>query len=144
MIRFHFTNSFTLKNKRKIKHWLKDTIVNEKKKVGDINYVFCSKEYLKKMNNDYLSKNYETDVISFDFSKDNKISGDIYISTETVKKNSSIFNVGFINELKRVMVHGLLHLLNYNDKSKQELKIMREKQKMKRWKTDKRYTEKNN
>lgn len=128
MIRFHFTNSFTLKNKRKIKHWLKDTIVNEKKKVGDINYVFCSKEYLKKMNNDYLSKNYETDVISFDFSKDNKISGDIYISTETVKKNSIIFNVGFINELKRVMVHGLLHLLNYNDKSKQELKIMREKE----------------
>ena len=128
MIRFHFTNSFTLKNKRKIKNWLKDTIVNEKKKVGDINYIFCSKEYLKKMNNDYLSKNYETDVISFDFSKDNKISGDIYISTETVKKNSSIFNVGFINELKRVMVHGLLHLLNYNDKSKQELKIMREKE----------------
>ena len=128
MIRFHFTNSFTLKNKRKIKNWLKDTIVNEKKKVGDINYIFCSKEYLKKMNNDYLSKNYETDVISFDFSKDNKISGDIYISTETVKKNSIIFNVCFNNELKRVMVHGLLHLLNYNDKSKQELKIMREKE----------------
>ena len=128
MIRFHFTNSFTLKNKRKIKHWLKDTIVNEKKKVGDINYIFCSKQYLKKMNNDYLSKNYETDVISFDFSKDNKISGDIYISSETVKKNSIIFNVCFNNELKRVMVHGLLHLLNYNDKSKQELKIMREKE----------------
>ena len=128
MIRFHFTNSFTLKNKRKIKNWLKDTIVNEKKKVGDINYIFCSKEYLKKMNNDYLSKNYETDVISFDFSKANKISGDIYISNETVKKNSVIFNVGFSNELKRVMVHGLLHLLNYNDKSKQELKIMREKE----------------
>ena len=128
MIRFHFTNSFTLKNKRKIKNWLKDTIVNEKKKVGDINYIFCSKQYLKKMNNDYLSKNYETDVISFDFSKDNKISGDIYISSETVKKNSIIFNVCFNNELKRVMVHGLLHLLNYNDKSKQELKIMREKE----------------
>ena len=128
MIRFHFTNSFTLKNKRKIKNWLKDTIVNEKKKVGDINYIFCSKQYLKKMNNDYLSKNYETDVISFDFSKDNKISGDIYISSETVKKNSIIFNVDFNNELKRVMVHGLLHLLNYNDKSKQELKIMREKE----------------
>ena len=128
MIRFHFTNSFTLKNKRKIKNWLKDTIVNEKKKVGDINYIFCSKEYLKKMNNDYLSKNYETDVISFDFSNDNKISGDIYISSETVKKNSVIFNVGFSNELKRVMVHGLLHLLNYNDKSRQELKIMREKE----------------
>jgi rRNA maturation RNase YbeY len=128
MIRFHFTNSFTLKNKRKIKNWLKDTIVNEKKKVGDINYIFCSKQYLKKMNNDYLSKNYETDVISFDFSKDNKISGDIYISSETVKKNSIIFNVCFNNELKRVMVHGLLHLLNYNDKSGQELKIMREKE----------------
>ena len=128
MIRFHFTNSFTLKNKRKIKNWLKDTIVNEKKKVGDINYIFCSKEYLKKMNNDYLSKNYETDVISFDFSKNNKISGDIYISSETVKKNSIIFNICFNNELKRVMVHGLLHLLNYNDKSKQELKIMREKE----------------
>ena len=128
MIRFHFTNSFTLKNKRKIKNWLKDTILNEKKKVGDINYIFCSKKYLKKMNNDYLSKNYETDVISFDFSKDNKISGDIYISSETVKKNSIIFNVCFNNELKRVMVHGLLHLLNYNDKSKQELKIMREKE----------------
>ena len=128
MIRFHFTNSFTLKNKRKIKNWLKDTVVNEKKKVGDINYIFCSKQYLKKMNNDYLTKNYETDVISFDFSNDNKISGDIYISSETVKKNSIIFNVCFNNELKRVMVHGLLHLLNYNDKSKQELKIMREKE----------------
>ena len=128
MIRFHFTNNFTLKNKRKIKNWLKDTILNEKKKIGDINYIFCSKEQLKKMNNDYLSKNYETDVISFDFTKDNKISGDIYISTETVKKNSIIFNVGFNNELKRVMVHGLLHLLNYNDKNKQELKTMREKE----------------
>ena len=128
MIRFHFTNSFTLKNKRKIKNWLKNTVVNEKKKVGDINYIFCSKEYLKIINNDYLSKNYETDVISFEFSKDNKISGDIYISSETVKKNSIIFNVCFNNELKRVMVHGLLHLLNYNDKSKQELKIMREKE----------------
>ena len=128
MIRFHFTNSFTLKNKRKIKNWLKSTIVNEKKKIGDINYIFCSKEYLKKMNNDYLSKDYETDVISFDFSKDNKISGDIYISNETVKKNSIIFNIGFNNELKRVMVHGLLHLLNYNDKSNQEQKIMREKE----------------
>ena len=128
MIRFHFTNSFTLKNKRKIKNWLKDTIVNEKKTVGDINYIFCSKKYLKKMNNDYLSKNYETDVISFEFSKDNKISGDIYISSENVKENSIIFNVSFENELKRVMVHGLLHLLNYNDKSKWELKIMREKE----------------
>ena len=128
MIRFHFTNSFKLKNKRKIKNWLKDTIVNEKKKVGDINYIFCSNKYLKKMNNDYLSKDYETDVISFDFSKDNKISGDIYISSETVKKNSIIFNVDFNNELKRVMVHGLLHLLNYNDKSNQEQKIMREKE----------------
>ena len=128
MIRFHFTNSFTLKNKRKIKNWLNDTIVNEKKKVGDINYIFCSKQYLKKMNNDYLSKNYETDVISFDFSKDNKISGDIYISSETVQKNSIIFNVGFSNELKRVMVHGLLHLLKYNDKSNQEQKIMSEKE----------------
>ena len=128
MIRFHFTNSFTLKNKRKIKNWLKNTIVNEKRKVGDINYIFCSKQYLKKINNDYLSKDYETDVISFDFSKDNKISGDIYVSSETVKKNSIIFNVDFNNELKRVMVHGLLHLLNYNDKSKQELKIMREKE----------------
>ena len=128
MIRFHFTNSFILKNKRKIKNWLKDTVVNEKKKVGDINYIFCSKEYLKRMNSDYLSKNYETDVISFDFSNDNKISGDIYISSETVKKNSIIFNVCFNNELKRVMVHGLLHLLNYNDKSKQEIKIMREKE----------------
>ena len=128
MIRFHFTNSFTLKDKRKIKNWLKDTIVNEKKKVADINYIFCSAQYLKKINNDYLTKNYETDVISFDFSDGNKIFGDIYISSETVKKNSIIFNVCFNNELKRVMVHGLLHLLNYNDKSKQELKIMREKE----------------
>ena len=128
MIRFHFTNSFTLKNKRKLKNWLKNTIVNEKKKVGDINYIFCSKELLKKINSDYLSKNYETDVISFDFSVDKKISGDIYISSGTVKKNSIIFNVSFNNELKRVMVHGLLHLLNYNDKNEQELKIMREKE----------------
>ena len=128
MIRFHFTNNFTLKNKRKIKNWLKDTITYEKKKVGDINYIFCSREYVKKINNDYLSKNYETDVISFDFSRDSKISGDIYISSETVKMNSIIFNVGFNNELKRVMVHGLLHLLNYNDKSKEEQKIMREKE----------------
>ena len=128
MIRFHFTNSFTLKNQRKIKNWLKDTVVNEKNKVGDINYIFCSKQHLKKINNDYLTKNYETDVISFDFSDDNKISGDIYISSETVKKNSIIFNVDFNNEIKRVMVHGLLHLLNYNDKSNQEQKIMREKE----------------
>ena len=128
MIRFHYTNSFTLKNKRKIKNWLKEIIADEKKKVGDINYIFCSKQYMKKINNNYLAKNYETDVISFNFSDDNKISGDIYVSSETVKKNSIIFNVSFNNELKRVMVHGLLHLLNYNDKNKQEHKIMREKE----------------
>ena len=128
MIRFHYTNSFTLKNKRKIKNWLKEIIADEKKKVGDINYIFCSKQYMKKINNNYLAKNYDTDVISFDFSIDNKISGDIYVSSETVKKNSIIFNVSFNNELKRVIVHGLLHLLNYNDKSKQEQKIMREKE----------------
>ena len=69
MIRFHLTNNFKLKNKRKIKNWLKNTIINERKKVGDINYVFCSKQYLKEINNVYLSKNYETDVISFEFSK---------------------------------------------------------------------------
>ena len=128
MIRFHLTNNFKLKNKKKIKNWLKNTIINERKKVGDINYVFCSKQHLKKINNVYLSKNYETDVISFEFSKDNKISGDIYISSENVKENSIIFNVSFENELKRVMVHGLLHLLNYKDKSKQEQKVMREKE----------------
>ena len=127
MIDFQFINTkeIPLKNS---KHWLKKVVNNEKKQLGEIVYVFCNDSYILQKNIQFLNHNFLTDVISFDYSAENKISGDILISIERIKENAKKFNVPFLNELDRVMAHGLLHLLGYNDKSKNEIKTMRDKE----------------
>lgn len=108
--------------------WLEEIIVEENKNIGDIVCFFCNDKYLLKKNIQYLNHHYLTDIITFDYCKENIISGDILISAERVKENAEKYNVPFLLEIKRVMAHGLLHLLGYKDKTHQEKEIMRNKE----------------
>jgi len=108
--------------------WLNLIILTEKKKLGEIVYVFCTDEYLLKKNNEFLNHDKLTDVITFDYCDNDIINGDILISTDRVKENAEIFEVDFLTELHRVMAHGLLHLLGYKDKTKDDIKLMRAKE----------------
>ena len=110
------------------KKWLNQVISNEDKLLGDITYIFRNDDYLLKKNIQFLNHNTLTDVITFDYCKGNSVSGDIFISIERVKENSENFKVDFLSELNRVLVHGLLHLLGYKDKTKEDVKIMRAKE----------------
>ncbi len=108
--------------------WLEKIIIHEKKKLGEIVYVFCTDNYLLEKNIKFLNHNTLTDVITFDYCNNNIISGDILISIERVYENAKEYNVNFVSELNRVMIHGLLHLLGYKDKTKTESKLMRVKE----------------
>lgn len=108
--------------------WIKTVITKENKTLGEINYIFCTDEYLLEKNQTFLNHNTYTDIITFDYSEENQISGDIFISIERVKENARKFAVEFETELKRVMIHGVLHLIGYKDKSEDEQKLMREKE----------------
>lgn len=121
-------SSFTLKNKRKLKSWIQDTVQLENCKTGEINYIFTSDKYLLNINKQYLSHNYYTDIITFNYCENKVINGDIYISIDTVKNNSTRFAVTFNEELNRVMIHGVLHLLGYDDHNEKEKSQMREKE----------------
>ena len=110
---------FTPKNKGKIRRWLKAVISSEKKMPWYINFIFCSDEYLLELNRNFLKHDTLTDIITFPFMEnDDNISGDIYISIPRVTENAENFGQDFEAELQRVMVHGILHLLGYKDKSK--------------------------
>lgn len=112
-----------------IKKWLKETIENEGYQLSELNYIFCSDDYLHKMNVSYLNHDTLTDIITFDNSEEEKkIVGDIFISVERVNDNAKKFGVEFIDELNRVMVHGALHLVGYKDKKKVEQEKMRERE----------------
>ena len=129
MIRFFSENiSFNLPRKRTIKNWLTDVAIRENKKIGDINFIFCSNYYLLELNKQYLYRNYLTDVITFDYCVDNKLSGDIFISIDCVHANSLKYRQVFKKELYRVMVHGILHLCSYGDARKSEKAVMRTKE----------------
>ncbi len=108
--------------------WIKTVITKENKTLGELNYIFCTDEYLLEKNQTFLNHNTYTDIITFDYSEENQISGDIFISIERVKENARKFAVEFETELKRVMIHGVLHLIGYKDKSEDEQKLMREKE----------------
>ena len=127
MIDFQFINSKKINLKNNIQ-WFKKIILSENKKMGDIVFIFCNDAYLLEKNIQFLQHNTLTDVITFDYSNKNQISGDIFISTERVRENAKIFNVSFLEELDRIMAHGLLHLLGYKDKQKKDAKIIREKE----------------
>ena len=113
--------SYTLKNKTLLKQWIKATIEKKKRKTGDINFIFCSDEHLLGVNQQFLNHNTFTDIITFDYSKDDSkmpISGDIFISVERVEENAKKFGKTKENEMHRVLIHGTLHLLGYKDKTK--------------------------
>jgi probable rRNA maturation factor len=118
-----------IKNKLAIKRWLKNTIEKEKHSLGELNYIFCSDQYLLEMNVSYLNHDTLTDIITFDNSDtEGLIVGDIFISIDRVKENAKKFEVVFDDELHRVMVHGALHLVGYKDKKKEEKEKMRERE----------------
>jgi probable rRNA maturation factor len=103
--------------KQKITRWIKETATAYGKKAGDIAYVFCSDKRILEVNNQYLKHDYYTDIITFDYSEGPVISGDIFISLETVQSNAVAFNVSMEDELRRIMIHGILHLCGQDDKT---------------------------
>jgi len=107
-----------------IKNWMESVIRKENKEIGITNLIFCSDDYLIEVNKEFLKRDYLTDVISFDYTKEDKISGDILISVDRVRENAKENGVSFLEELKRVMVHGLLHLIGYDDNTKEKKAIM--------------------
>lgn len=128
-ITFHSEDvDFHLVNEKKRIKWIKDSIKNEAKKVGEISYIFCSDEYLHKMNLEYLNHDTYTDIITFDYTEENIVSGDIFISIDRVKENAIKFKTHFENELSRVIIHGALHLMGYKDKTPQQKEQMRSKE----------------
>jgi probable rRNA maturation factor len=108
---------FKLKGVLANKKWLKGALENEGFTLGEINYIFCSDNYILKINKDYLNHNYFTDIITFNYNEGKKVNADIFISIDTVKSNANSRKIDFYNELHRVMVHGILHLVGYNDKT---------------------------
>lgn len=117
--------SFKLKNKTAVKQWIKAAIEAEGYKLKELNYIFCSDEYLLKINQQYLDHDTYTDIVTFDNSeKEGVIEGDIFISIDRIRENAVKFNSGEVNELHRVIIHGALHLLGYLDKTAEKKRIM--------------------
>jgi len=128
-VNFHFEDiSFELLYPEKIKSWISEVIQMEKKECGIINCIFCSDSYLLEINEKYLNHNYFTDIITFDYVVENQISGDLFISFERVKENALKLSINLDTELKRVIIHGVLHLLGYGDKTDQEALEIRAKE----------------
>ncbi|MGB5361713.1 MAG: rRNA maturation RNase YbeY [Aureibaculum sp.] len=128
MIGFNFETEYSLQKQNELGKWITDLILKEGLKEGDINYIFCNDDYLLEKNVKYLNHNELTDIITFDYSIGKLLSGDIFISIERVKDNAISYNVAVKDELQRVMVHGVLHLCGYKDKSKEEKSLMRDKE----------------
>ena len=127
MINFFTETEFTI-NEDEFNSWLLSVIASEDKNLGEINYIFCDDAYLLSINQQYLDHDTYTDIISFDTSEGNDLSGDIFISVERIQENAQQFNVSVDDELKRVLVHGILHFCGYKDKTDDEAKLMREKE----------------
>jgi rRNA maturation RNase YbeY len=128
MILFFSETKFKILHKQSIKNWLSDVAKQENRKIGDINIVFYNDEQLLKLNKQYLNHDTLTDIITFDYSEEKTLHGDIFISIERVKENAQKYNCAFEEELKRVMAHGVLHLCGYKDKNKEEITLMKQKE----------------
>jgi probable rRNA maturation factor len=128
MIEFNYETEFVLENEDSFSSWISKVILSEKKKVGEISYVFCDDEYLLKLNQKHLNHDTLTDIISFDYTMGSEISGDIFISVERVRENATDFDATFEDELKRVMAHGVLHYCGYKDKTEEDSALMRSKE----------------
>lgn len=115
-------------SKREISAWIKQVAISEGYKVGEVGYVFCSDEKILEVNNQYLQHDYYTDIITFDYTEGNIISGDIFISIDTVRTNAEKFGVAFDMELRRIIIHGILHLCGQKDKSPKDREVMTQKE----------------
>ena len=120
--------NFTLKGKLLNNRWLKMVVESEIKKLGDLSIIFCSDNYILDVNMKYLQHDYFTDIITFDYCESNIVSGDLFISIDSVRENSILYGTEFEDELDRVMVHGVLHLLGYDDHTDTDVALMREKE----------------
>ncbi len=120
--------NFNLKHKKAVRNWLLSVSLSEQFSILELNYIFCSDDYLLKINIDYLNHNFFTDVITFNNSSSKLIEGDIFISIPRIIENASSFGTLFIDELHRVMVHGFLHLLGFDDKVETSKAIMTAKE----------------
>lgn len=133
-IAIHFFSediSFVLKKKTQLRTWIKDTVISEGKKLKELNFIFCSDNYLLEINQQYLKHNTYTDIITFDSSDTaNEITGDIFISVERVKENALKYSVTEVDELHRILIHGTLHLIGYKDKTKAHKLLMTEKEEL--------------
>ena len=128
-IRVHYQNvKFQISGSAQIKKWLISAAINEGYSVADLDYFFIDDDSQRNINSEFLEHDYNTDVITFDYSSGKKIRGEIYIAIETVKRNSVNYKTKFRQEYLRVMIHGLLHLAGYNDKSEDDSKLMRVKE----------------
>jgi rRNA maturation RNase YbeY len=120
---------FVLPNKIKVRKWISEVLRQEKKELISLNYVFCSDAFLLDLNIKYLHHNSYTDIITFNNAENSShIISDVFISVERVRDNSKNFNTPFLEEIHRVMIHGLLHLFGYNDKKRSEIETMRKKE----------------
>lgn len=122
---FSEDTDFELKGKREIAQWIKQVATEHQRKVGEINYIFCNDDYLLDLNQEHLQHDTYTDIITFDYSSDGIIEGDIYVSVERVAENAQQFQQGFDRELKRVIIHGILHLVGFKDKTEADQATMR-------------------
>jgi probable rRNA maturation factor len=124
MITFNYETNFKLEEEMSIERWVKNIILIHDCEEGEVNYIFCDDVYLHKLNIEFLKHDTLTDVISFDNSIGKLINGDIYISIERVEENAGDFKVSFLEELQRVMIHGVLHCLGFKDKTEDDQKEM--------------------
>lgn len=129
MIRyFNEDIKFVLKQKLLNNRWLKTVAGSEMRRIGDINIIFCSDNYILDVNMKYLEHDYFTDIITFDYCEKDILSGDLFISIDSVRENASFYGTDFEDELNRVMVHGILHLIGYDDHTESDIAQMRAKE----------------
>jgi len=126
---FYEAVRFRLSKSNRTRSWIKTVILNEERKLGELNYIFCSDDHLANINSEYLNHDTYTDIVTFDSSEvEGCIQGDIYISVDRVSENALTYKAAFNRELHRVIIHGVLHLIGYADKSPSARKTMRNKE----------------
>ena len=128
MIEFYSETDFKIEDTKALSHWISEIILHENHELGDLTYVFCDDAYLHKLNLQFLNHDTFTDIISFDNSLGKQIHGEIYISVERVKENAGTYQVAFLEELHRVIIHGALHFCGYKDKTKKQQETMSRKE----------------
>ena len=133
MVEYVYNTKYSIADEDKYTEWFKKVISSESKQLGDLVYILTDDNEILRVNRDYLGHDYYTDIITFEYNKNDEVSGDIFISLDRIRENSESYHVTFEEELQRVMVHGILHLLGYDDMTDKDQEKMREleNQKMK-------------